>query len=45
MPPFLLDTNVLVHAMYKGSAWHGEAARLVEQGLHSAGGSVSRLRT
>ncbi len=29
----LLDTNVLVHAAYRGSALHGIAARLVDEGL------------
>ena len=37
MPPALLDTNVLVHAVYRGSELHDRAARLVDAGLRRAG--------
>lgn len=33
----LLDTNVLVHAVYRGSSLHPPAARLVELGLRERG--------
>ncbi len=37
MPPVLLDTNVLVHAAYRGAPLHGNAARLVDRGLRERG--------
>lgn len=38
MPPILLDSNVLVHAAYKGSPLHTVAAALVDRGLKQRGG-------
>ena len=32
----LLDTNVLVHAGYRGSPLHAAAAELVDRGLHES---------
>ena len=37
MAPALLDTNVLVHAVYRRSALHAEAAILVDRGLKQRG--------
>ncbi len=37
MPRALLDTNVLIHAVYRGSPLHAQAARLVDTGLREAG--------
>jgi predicted nucleic acid-binding protein len=37
MPPALLDTNVLVHAAYRGAPQHAGAARLVARGLSKRG--------
>jgi predicted nucleic acid-binding protein len=37
MPAALLDTNVLVHAMYRQSSLHSAAAQLVDRGLRERG--------
>lgn len=37
MAPVLLDTNVLVHAAYRGSPLHEIAARLVHRGFEERG--------
>lgn len=37
MPLALLDTNVLVHALYAGSALHADADRLVQAALREKG--------
>ncbi|HEV3262586.1 MAG TPA: type II toxin-antitoxin system VapC family toxin [Gemmataceae bacterium] len=37
MAPALLDTNVLVHAVYQRSALHAAAAELVDRGLRRRG--------
>ena len=37
MPRALLDTNVLIHAVYRASPLHAPAATLVNEGLHKSG--------
>lgn len=37
MPLRLLDTNVLVHATFRGAEFHSEAAELIDRGLRERG--------